>query len=139
MFKAHVRKGDTVKVIAGEDAGKTGNVLSVDRASQRVVVEGINIQKRHTRPSQANPEGGIVRRPGPVHISNVMLVCPNLQPGGACRSVTRDRWQRRRVYANVAAKISTNGGKGATVGSPQREVGKRSEARSDGAVPDIGT
>ena len=83
MFKAHVRKGDTVKVIAGEDAGKTGNVLSVDRASQRVVVEGINIQKRHTRHSQANPEGGIVRRPGPVHISNVMLVCPN------CNQATR--------------------------------------------------
>ncbi|MGI6609635.1 MAG: 50S ribosomal protein L24 [Limnochordia bacterium] len=77
MFKAHVRKGDTVQVITGEDAGKTGTVLEVSPASQRVVIDGINILKRHTRPTQTNPQGGIVERPGAVHVSNVMLVCPN--------------------------------------------------------------
>lgn len=73
----HVRKGDTVKVVAGEEAGKTGKILEVDPASQRVVVDRVNIIKKHTRPSRTNPQGGVIERPGPVHAANVMLVCPN--------------------------------------------------------------
>jgi large subunit ribosomal protein L24 len=67
-----VKKGVSVTVISGEHKGKTGEVLEVDREKQRVLVEGINLRKRATRPTQDNPEGGIVEKECPIHISNVM-------------------------------------------------------------------
>ncbi|MFQ6676260.1 MAG: 50S ribosomal protein L24 [Fidelibacterota bacterium] len=67
-----IRKGDTVQIIAGEARGKTGKVLKVFPRRNRVVVEGINFVKRHTRPSQQNPHGGIIEKEAPIHISNVM-------------------------------------------------------------------
>jgi large subunit ribosomal protein L24 len=76
MPSLRVRKGDTVKVIAGKDRGKTGKVLRVDPATTRVVVEGVAFIKRHTRPNpQRNIKGGIVEREAPVHISNLMVIC----------------------------------------------------------------
>jgi large subunit ribosomal protein L24 len=75
--RVHVKKGDTVRVICGEDLGKTGKVLEVHPHSQRVVVDGIAIVKRHTKPTQTNPQGGVVERPAAVHASNLMLVCTN--------------------------------------------------------------
>jgi large subunit ribosomal protein L24 len=75
MPKVHVRKGDTVVVIAGKDAGKKGKVLEVQPKTSRVVVEGVNVVKRHTRPTQANPQGGIIEKPAPIHSSNVMPFC----------------------------------------------------------------
>ena len=76
-MKIHVKKGDTVQVISGKDAAfqKRGKVLSVDRAKGRVVVEGVNMVKRHTKPSQSRPQGGILTREAPVASSNVMLYC----------------------------------------------------------------
>lgn len=71
-----IKKDDTVEVIYGKDKGKRGKVLSVDRDNDRVIVEGINIVSRHMRPTQDMPEGGILENEGPIHISNVMLVCP---------------------------------------------------------------
>ncbi len=73
-----IRRDDEVVVIAGKDRGKTGKVLRVDRSKQRVYVEGMNIVKRHQRPTQLNPnaEAGVVEREGPIHISNVMLLDP---------------------------------------------------------------
>ena len=72
-----IRKGDTVKVMAGRSKGRTGKVLAVNRASGRVTVEHANIIKRHTRPNpNKNVKGGIVDKEGPIHVSNVMLVCP---------------------------------------------------------------
>ena len=68
-----IRKGDTVQVIAGNDKGKTGRVLSVDEASQRVVVEKVNFIKRHTKAKRAGVKSGILEREAPIHISNVML------------------------------------------------------------------
>lgn len=68
---AHVKKGDTVLVLAGADKGKTGRVLRVDPGKNRVVVEGVNMIKRHSRPTQRNPKGGIVEKEAPIHISNV--------------------------------------------------------------------
>ena len=68
-----VKKGDTVVVIAGSDKGSEGRVLRVFPAKQRVVVEGVNIIKRHTRPSQKNQKGGIVEKEAPIHISNVKV------------------------------------------------------------------
>lgn len=73
--KAHVKKGDTVMVISGKDAGKKGKVLTVLPKEKRVVIEGINIVKRHTKPTQAAPQGGIVEKEGTVASSNVMLFC----------------------------------------------------------------
>ena len=68
-----IKRGDTVTVLSGNDKGKTGKVLRVDQEKQRVVVEGVRLIKRHSRPSQRNPQGGIVEREGSVHISNVAL------------------------------------------------------------------
>ncbi|HHX96969.1 MAG TPA: 50S ribosomal protein L24 [Clostridia bacterium] len=73
--KVHVRKDDLVQVITGKDAGKQGKILNVDPRKGRVVVEGVNIVKRHMRPTQANPQGGIMEIEAPVDSSNVMLVC----------------------------------------------------------------
>ena len=73
----NLRKGDMVQVIAGDtrDHGKRGKVLSVDRKAQRVLIEGINLIKRHTKPSTSNQQGGIVEKEAPVHMSNVMPWC----------------------------------------------------------------
>jgi large subunit ribosomal protein L24 len=71
----HVGKGDMVEVIAGEHKGKTGKILKVLRDKNRVVVEGINMVKRHTRPTQ-NRQGGIVEKEAPIHASNVRLLNP---------------------------------------------------------------
>jgi large subunit ribosomal protein L24 len=77
-----IRRDDTVKVLTGKDRGKTGRVLRVDPKRQRVYVEGMNVQKRHTRPrslrdTQRSQEiGGIIEAEGPIHVSNVMLVDP---------------------------------------------------------------
>jgi large subunit ribosomal protein L24 len=68
-----IRRGDTVIVLAGNDKGKTGKVLRVERESNRVLVEGVKLIKRHTRPTQRNPKGGIVEREGSIHVSNVAL------------------------------------------------------------------
>ncbi len=72
----HVKKGDTVIVIAGKDKGKKGRVLAAYPKKDRVLVEGINLVKKHTRPSQANPQGGIVTQEAPIHVSNVSLIDP---------------------------------------------------------------
>ncbi len=72
----HVKKGDTVIVIAGKDKGKKGRVLAAYPKKERVLVEGINLVKKHTRPSQANPQGGIVTQEAPIHVSNVSLIDP---------------------------------------------------------------
>ncbi|WP_268034257.1 50S ribosomal protein L24 [Algoriphagus sp. PAP.12] len=74
--KLHIKTGDTVKVIAGDDKGKTGTVLSVDTAKNRAFVEGVNIVTKHVKPTAAKPQGGIEKKEAPVHISNLMLVDP---------------------------------------------------------------
>ena len=73
--KIHVKKGDMVQVITGKDAGKKGKILSVDQQKGRVIVEGINIVKRHTRPTRNNPQGGIMEREAALASSNVMIYC----------------------------------------------------------------
>ena len=80
--RMRLRRDDMVKVISGKDSGKTGRVLRVDREHDRVFVEGMNIQKRHQRPrsirdaQRAGEVGGVTHQPGPIHISNVMLLDP---------------------------------------------------------------
>lgn len=74
--KLHIKKGDTVKVIAGDDKARTGKVLEILPEKSRALVEGINIITKHTKPSAGKPEGGIKKIEGSVHISNLMLVDP---------------------------------------------------------------
>jgi large subunit ribosomal protein L24 len=72
-----IRKNDKVKVISGNDRGKEGKVLKVFPATNRIIVEKVNMVKRHTRASKDVPQGGIIEKECPINASNVMLVCPN--------------------------------------------------------------
>jgi large subunit ribosomal protein L24 len=96
-----IRRDDTVKVISGKDKGKTGKVLRVEPKRNRVFVEGMNIQKRHTRPrsirdaQRAESVGGVIEKEGPIHISNVMLVDAKGNPTRV--GVKREDGQRTRV------------------------------------------
>ena len=74
MATLKIKKGDTVKLIAGKDKGTEGKVLSVDAKNHKVVVEGANMVTKHTKPSAANQNGGIIQKEAPIDISNVMLV-----------------------------------------------------------------
>ena len=74
MKKFNIKKGDTVYVNAGNDKGKTGKVLEVLREKDRVIVEGVNMVSKHTKPNPKNPQGGIVKQEAGIHISNVNLV-----------------------------------------------------------------
>ena len=71
--KLHVKRDDEVVVITGKDKGKRGKVISVVTKKDRIFVEGVNIQKKHVRKNQQNPNGAILEREGPIHVSNVML------------------------------------------------------------------
>ena len=74
MSTMKIKKGDTVKVIAGKDKNAEGKVLSVDVKNSKVLVEGVNMITKHAKPSQANPNGGIIQKEAPIDLSNVMLV-----------------------------------------------------------------
>ena len=76
MSKLHIKKGDTVYVLSGEDRGKQGRVLSVLVEKQRAIVEGINVVSKSTKPNAKHPQGGIVKMEAPVHISNLSLLDP---------------------------------------------------------------
>ncbi|MDR2868593.1 MAG: 50S ribosomal protein L24 [Bacteroidales bacterium] len=74
MIKIHIKKGDTVKVLSGDHKGAQGKVLMVDRDKYRALVEGVNLVSKNTKPNSKNPNGGIVKKEAPIHISNLMLV-----------------------------------------------------------------
>ena len=74
MKKLHIKKGDTVYVNAGNDKGKTGKVLTVLPAKDRVIVEGVNVISKHTKPNSKQPQGGIIKQEAGIHISNVQLI-----------------------------------------------------------------
>jgi large subunit ribosomal protein L24 len=98
-----IRKNDLVMVIAGNARGKSGKVLKVYPDKDRLIVEGVNIIKRHTRPNQRNPQGGIVQRESPIHVSNVMLLDP--KSGKITRvgsKVTVDETTHRKKRMRVA-------------------------------------
>jgi large subunit ribosomal protein L24 len=75
--KFHVKKGDTVKVIAGDDKSKSGKVLAIISSDNKALVEGVNIVTKHIKPTASKPNGGIEKKEAPVHISNLMLVNPS--------------------------------------------------------------
>ena len=72
--KLHIKVGDTVKVISGDSKGQEGAILSIDRKKMRATVEGVNVVKRHSKPSATDPQGGIVEKEGSINISNLMVV-----------------------------------------------------------------
>jgi large subunit ribosomal protein L24 len=74
--KIHLKKGDTVMVITGESKGQKGRVLEVDREKSKAIVEGMNMVSKHTKPNAKAPQGGILKKEAPIHISNLMLVDP---------------------------------------------------------------
>jgi large subunit ribosomal protein L24 len=74
--KIHIKKGDTVIVITGESKGQKGRVLEINRDKYKAIVEGVNMVSKHTKPNAKAPQGGIIKKEAPVHISNVMLVDP---------------------------------------------------------------
>lgn len=74
--KLHIKKGDTVMVITGESKGQKGRVLEVNREKERALVEGVNLISKHTKPNAKSPQGGIIKKEAPIHISNLMLVDP---------------------------------------------------------------
>ena len=76
-FKIHIKKGDTVKVIAGNSKGKSGKVLSLDPKKYRGIVEGANMVVKHVKPSANNPKGGIEKQEGSIHLSNLMVIDPS--------------------------------------------------------------
>lgn len=84
----HIAKNDIVEVISGNQAGTRGKVLKVFPDKRRIIVEKVNLIKRHTRPTQQNPAGGILEKEAPIHVSNVMLVCQK------CGNLTRSAYQR---------------------------------------------
>ncbi len=71
-----IRKNDNVIVIAGNNRGKTGKILKVFPKINRVIVEGVNLRKRHTKPNQKSPQGGIMEKEAPIHVSNIMIIDP---------------------------------------------------------------
>ena len=85
IAKLHVKKGDTVLVLSGKDKGKQGKVIQALPKKAKVVVEGVNTVKRHTKPNQMNPQGGIITKEAPLNASKVMLVCP------ACNKAARKK------------------------------------------------
>ncbi len=105
--KLHIKKGDMVKVLAGEDRGKQGRVLEVDRKRTRALVEGLRINKKHSKPTTATPQGGIVEKEGPIHISNLMLIDAKTgEPGRVGRKVNKDGTIERVVKVKATKKTA---------------------------------
>ena len=94
-----IRKNDMVKIIAGKDKGKTGRVIGVVTEKESVLVEQANMVKKHKRPSQANPNGGIIDMEAPIHVSNVMLLDGKTGKGTRVRSAKNQDGSKVRVAA----------------------------------------
>ena len=101
----HVKKDDTVIVISGKDKGKKGRVIAAYPRENRVLVEGVNIVKKHARPSQANPQGGIIEQEAPIHASNVMHVDPKSGNVTRIGFKTLDNGKKVRVAKRSGAVI----------------------------------
>ncbi|MEE9167380.1 MAG: 50S ribosomal protein L24 [Candidatus Neomarinimicrobiota bacterium] len=87
----HIKKGDTIVVISGDSRGKKGKVLRISPENNRLIVEGVNFVKRHTKASQQNPQGGIIEKEAPIHISNVMLFVDGVRTRSAKRFLDTGR------------------------------------------------
>jgi large subunit ribosomal protein L24 len=103
---AKIKKGDRVVVLAGKDKGRTGTVVKVFPKEERVLVSGINMVQRHTRPSQADPQGGIKNKEAPLHLSNVAVADSNGKPTRVGFRVEGDKKVR---FAKTTGEVIANG------------------------------
>ena len=101
MASMKIKKGDLVKVIAGKDKNKEGKVIAVNKKDNTLLVEGINMITKHTKPSMANQQGGIVHQEGPIHVSNVML----MHEGKATRVGFRMEGDKKVRFAKATGKV----------------------------------
>ncbi len=98
-----IRKNDNIVVIAGNDRGKTGKVLKVFPKTSRIIIEGINLRKRHTKPNQKSPQGGILEKEAPIHVSNVMILDPtNNEPTRIGSQIILDEKTGKKKIARVS-------------------------------------
>jgi len=93
----HVKKGDTVQIIAGNDKGSTGKVLRVEAGKGKVFVQGLNVARKHVRPSRKNPQGGRITLEKPIHISNVLPVNPKSSTGSRVRYQVQSDGSKKRL------------------------------------------
>jgi large subunit ribosomal protein L24 len=100
--KSHIRKDDKVKVIVGKDQGKIGKVLKVDRKKNRILIEKINMVKRHSKPTNQNRQGGIIEKEMPIQSSNVMVMC------GKCVGPARIKMQRLEDGKKIRVCVKCN-------------------------------
>jgi len=102
--KLHVKTGDTVVVITGKDKGKKGRILAAFPKDNRVLVEGVNLVKKHTKPNPGNPQGGIVTKEAPIHASNVMIADPKSGEATRIGHKTLDNGNKVR-YAKKSGEV----------------------------------
>lgn len=100
--KLHVKTGDTVMIITGKDKGKQGKIIAAMPEKERVVVEGLNLVKRHTKPNQQNQQGGIITKEAPIHVSNVMVIDPKTKAPSRIKKVVQKDGTRARATASGA-------------------------------------
>lgn len=104
-YKSHIKKDDQVVVRSGNFKGKKGKVLKVFPETGRVIIEGVNVRKKHTRPTQKSPQGGIVQKEVPIHASNVMLVEPKTgEPTRTGRAHVKDATSGKKKSMRVSRK-----------------------------------
>lgn len=104
MAKMNIKKGDRVKVLAGKDRGAEGVVLAAHPSVQRVTVEKVNVVKKAMRPTQSNPQGGISSIEAPIHVSNVMLMCPSCKEATRV-SINRENGKKIRICKKCGKNI----------------------------------
>jgi len=106
--KLHVRSGDTVMVIAGDDKGKTGKIVSVDRVKEKALVEGLNLIKKSIKPSAENPQGGFAEKEAPIHVSNLMILdSSNGKPTRVVKK-TDDKGKKQRYSTKTGTLIKAD-------------------------------
>jgi large subunit ribosomal protein L24 len=103
--KYHIKKGDRVMVIAGKERGKTGKVIQVLANKSRVIVEKLNLIKRHTKPNAKNKQGGILEREGSMAISNVMVFCESVKKPSRIKMKISDDGRKVRVYQKAPMEV----------------------------------
>ena len=103
-----VVKDDKVLILSGNNKGKTGKVLKVLPKNNRIIVEGINFIKKHSRPTQKNPQGGIIEKEAPIHVSNVMVICPECDTPTRVGSKKLENGKKVRVCKNCGEMFTAS-------------------------------
>ncbi|RJP20139.1 MAG: 50S ribosomal protein L24 [Candidatus Abyssobacteria bacterium SURF_5] len=103
--KMHLKRGDNVMVIAGKEKGKRGKILHVSPVKNRAIVEALNMVTHHERPSRTNPQGGLLQKEAPIHVSNLMLVCPKCSTPTRVGRTVLDDGTKARVCKNCSEMV----------------------------------